>query len=390
MTGVLYPQQFELSRLEASGEPPYLDVDDARQRYDAGQSIRVVPEGNPPAWFLLVSPKRHRFLVTYYADSRTPLREVTWEDDGDGLLCRRIIDLFYPDGDPAGRVPYAQIFSVTQQISADGVVEATLASPIGDDDFREASGVSLDEYRSALPAFGEWEPLLAAGAPPTRDRFGLDAIDAALARLDDGVAGETPGTSEELAHPADGWRVSAGSGDIMKTVDGVLSGVPSHLGVPVIERGAARILPLAAQSDPRAGGRDAQEERRRMAVLAADVGDALEYREGRGIRVDLDRGGDDSVGSYVSALRDAAAERADYWAYGPDHAAVLVWTGEEAAGTLALAVHLVPAGWIIERRAAAAVDGIDLSWSLAQVHEPQGAPAGPDSLGSTRGEGKSS
>lgn len=382
---VRYPNQFELVRLEALGDPPYLEVDAARQRYDSGQSIRVVSEGQPPAWFLIVSPKRHRFTATYYAASGTPIREAMWEQDAGSLLCRRTIDLFYPDGDLGRRVPYTDIVSVTQQVSADGVVGVTLSSPIGDDDFREVTDVPLNDLRLAVPAFGAWESVIEASAPPALERFGQDSLDAAIAHAETCVVGETRLDSDEAGTRSAGWRLPAGSREVLGAVDAIVEATSKSVDIPVLSRGAARVLPLALQASSLTSGRTPSEEHRRMTVLAAEIRDGCEHRAGQGILFDLDTMGEDSVASYASALRDAGAARAEYWAYGSDHGVVLVWTGDETEGSLAL--HIVPVSWISERRAQQAIDGIDVRWSLSDV---VGQHDAPDSLGLGREERQSS
>lgn len=363
---VRYPKQFELSRLEAVGDPPYLEVDEARRRYEAGQSVRVVSEGSPPAWFLIVAPQRHRFTVTYYAPSGTPLREAMWEADAGGLLCRRVIDLFYVDGDPGRRVAYAELISVTRQVSADGLVSATMASPMGKDEFRETTLASVDGFRLPEPSFGEWQPLVEAGDVGDEGRFGIDAIDAAIAFLDQSVASDALSAGGAEAG-ATCWRVPASTGDVLAAMDDVLADRPHPTGVPVLRRGEARIIPLAVQTDPSAGGRDAQEERRRMSALAAEIGAALEYRAGRGVSFDLTYRGVDSVAAYAAALREASGHEADTWDFGLDTGAALVWTGEESLGTLTLALHIVPASWVNERRAGIPVYGIDVRWSITDI-----------------------
>ncbi|MFS2242738.1 hypothetical protein [Microbacterium sp. OR16] len=47
----------------------------------------------------------------------------------------------------------------------------------------------------------------------------------------------------------------------------------------------------------------------------------------------------------------------------------LVWAGSEAEGTRSLALHLVPADWVLDRLAGGPVDAIDVSWSWADVIE---------------------
>lgn len=371
MTDAVYPRRFEIVRLEPLGDPAYLDIDEAQRRYDEGRGLSVVSGEHPVSWYVEVSPKRHRFVVTVYAPSGTPLRTATWEQGADGLLCRRIVDLFYPDGDPGRRVPFVDLVTVTQRISSDGVIGVTLSSPLDDDEVVEVAGAELKRFRVTMPAFGEWAPLLAASAPAAVNRFGLDSIDAAI----EYAHALAPSNARGEADAADsGWRVPAGSRDLMKAIDNVIDAATARSGIPVLLRGAASILPLAVQADSAGSARDPQEERRRMTDLAASIGAALEYREGRAIPVDLDRRADDGVTSYVTALRNAGATSAEWWAYGARHGVTIVWTGDEVDGNLTLALHVVPVGWVSERRTKAATDGIDVRWSRADV-------GAPDSLG---------
>lgn len=372
-----YPSQFEISRLEAGGDPPYLDVDEVRHRYEVGQSIRVLSPEDPPTWFLLVAPKRYRFTLTYYTASGTPVRTVTWEQDGEGLLCRRTIDLFYPDGDPSGTVPSIEVVTVTQQVSADGVVDVTLSSPIDDDEYRQAAGVSVEAFRSSVPLFGEWQPLLDASTPASLVRFGLDSIDAAIAYAEK-CASQGAVREDDSNQASEGWRVSASDRDVMRAIDAIIDDDPVPGGIPVFTRGAVQVVPLAAQTNSRASAQDSHEEQRRMTVLAAEIRDACEQREGRAISVDLDYDGADSLGSYISALKSAGATAAQWWEFRQTHGVALVWSGDTPTGTLSLALHVVPVSWVSARQATAAIGGIDLEWSETDVTGWQAAPQPTD------------
>ena len=359
-----YPTGVDFHTLTPVGDPPYFSADAARELYDTGKPLEVLRGGEPREWLLRVSPRHHRFSVTYYSDRGTPLRDVTWESDGDDLLRRKTIDLFYPDGDPARRLPYVEIISVTHNLSADGVVGVTLATPIGDDEFREVTGVTLASFRTTVPAFGEWDALVAAGAPPTLERFGLDAIDAIDAAL--GLAQQVAPSVDDAAATNRGWSVATSVNAIMDELDAVLAQQPTSEAIIVLERGAARILPLTAGADPTLTGRDPREEHRRAGTLASSVRDACDHREGWAVQVDLDDQSVDSVASYSSALRAAGATRAHYWRF-DDLGVVLVQSGAAEAATLTLALHVVPLGWVLDRRAGAPVAGIDVRWSLSDL-----------------------
>lgn len=384
-TSVRYPAQFEIYRLEALGDPAYLGESDARGRYDSGKSVRVVPEEEPPSWFLLVAPQRYRFTVTYYTPTRTPLRTAIWERDGDDLLCRRTTDLFYPDGDPSGTVPSIDLVSVTRHVSADGVVRVTLSSPIDDDEDREVDAVELASFRMPVPSFGNWDALVSAAAPSPSQRFGLDAIDEAIAAL----ASMVPTAAQHDADSSplrEGWRSAVGERRLLQYVDSIVEGTGVDAEIPMIERGVVSILPLGIQADS-TSERSPAEERRRMADVAAAVRDALENREGPGIAIDLEESTPDSRGSYLAALRAGGATAATWWEYRGAHAAVLVWSGDEQTRTLTLALHVVPVAWVSGRRASGAVDDIDVRWSSVDLARHV-TPAPPDSLETERREGQ--
>ena len=369
---VRYPNRFEIFRLEALGEPPYLDTSAARHLYESGKALDVVPDEDPPAWSLNVSTKRFRFSVAYYTLTKTPLRKVTWEQKDGELLCRRTIDLFYPDGDPRGFVRHIDLFAVTQHLSTDGVVGVGFSSPLGDDRFRDVAGVELEGFRLEMPAFGEWDQLVSAGAPADVDRFGLDAIDTAAAYEEALLAQGRVDQPSEVTRGA-GWRVPALDRGVMDAVDAMLAGEPTRRDIPVLQRGSARLLPLALEADPTSTGRDPHEEEGRMRVVADAIRGACEYREGQAITFDLNQRGTDRVGSYASALRRANATAAQYWIYRDGHGLVLAWTGDAAKGTRALALHVVPAGWVTSRRGKPAIDHIDVAWSAKDVARAMGA-----------------
>lgn len=364
MTGIRYPRRLELSRLEPLGDPAYFDTDEAEQRYRAGQSLTVLPEGQSPTWFLSISPGRARFSLTFHTASGTPVRSAVWEAEGDRLICRRITDLFYPDGDPGRRVPYMQIISVVQEISTDGVVGVTFSCPPDHDDYREASDVPLERFRADVPAFGEWEALNDASAPAPLERFGRDARQAALAYARAGIrSGSSPGGD---GPSRSGWRTSAGDRGIMNAADAIVSGRAASAEIVVLARGDVRILPLAVQADPADSRRDPREEQRRMTALAADVRGACEYRAGRSIAIDLERHGDDRPASYASSLRASGATNAEFWVY-DGHGVVSVWTGAVETGDLLLALHVVPENWVSLHRREESIVGVELDWSISDI-----------------------
>lgn len=368
-----YPRRFELFRLEPLGEPAYYSEEEARARYEQQRGLSVIARADPPGWYIESAPKYAAeapdhawFAVTFYTPDKTPLREVKWRRTGDELFCRRSIDVFYPDGDPKWRVPFADVVTVRQEFSTDGVVVVTRESPIDEDMVREVDGAPVDEYRLAVPAFGQWEALLRASAPADTTRFGWDAIDAADEYARQCAAVGMP----RGVNPSDGgWRVAAAAPGVAAAIQAVLDGDRPRLGIPLIERGAARILPLMLQADPRLSGRDPWEDRHRVGALNDEIEQACEFFFGRQMSppsVDLQYRGDDQMAAYVAALRAAGATRAVWWVAGGD-GVVLVHTGDELRGDLALAVHVVPVGWVSDRNASPGGERVDVRWSRADV-----------------------
>lgn len=136
--------------------------------------------------------------------------------------------------------------------------------------------------------------------------------------------------------------------------------------IPVLVRGAVKILPLAWRGDP-ASGYNPYAEPQQISALASRLQGACLHRAGPWTHLDLDERRDDSIGSYAEALKAAGATRVDCWVYSDTLGLSLVWAGDEQLGTMSLAVHLVPASWVFERGASEAVAGIDVRWSWADV-----------------------
>ncbi|GAB2560431.1 hypothetical protein [Leucobacter ruminantium] len=149
--------------------------------------------------------------------------------------------------------------------------------------------------------------------------------------------------------------------------------------IPVLVRGRgrsrARIVPLAWLGDPAVYNPHADPGQ--IAVFASSLQSAGMYWSGPWRVLDeLESEGLDSVGSYLAALQEAGVHRADIWRYSESEGLVLAWAGDELAGTMSLALHVVPVSWVTamprgasKRRARdwEPVYGIDLRWSWADV-----------------------
>ena len=357
---VRYPRRFEIFRLEALGDAPFFTDEDAREQYEQGRRLAVTDAGSPPTWYLDILPGQQRFTVTFYSSYKTPIREVVWEATAGRLLRRRALDLFYPEGDPKRRVPYSQLLTVDQHGYADGVARIERSSPIDEDVFAEIT-VSEQE-RIDVPEFGAWSALIAASAPSDVSRFDLDAIEAAEEYVRAAIA-----AGEPLAVPGR-WSLSASASTVLGTVTALTAFEPTPSLVPVIERDAAKILPVFVQgASPRQSGLDAREEQRRVDDLASDLAGAFEFAAGRPIAFPLDQRGDGPVAEYAASLRDANARTAQWWTLN-ETGVVVVRSGDEDAGDLALAVHLVPARWVSGRSGTPTGRApTDLRWSRAEI-----------------------
>lgn len=135
--------------------------------------------------------------------------------------------------------------------------------------------------------------------------------------------------------------------------------------VPVLVRGAARIVPLAWW-----GGSDAVPRgirREEFDAFAAQLQAAGEQWAGTWRVLDLTEVRTDSMGSYTAALRASEATRADVWIMSEQTGLALVWAGAAEEGTLSLALHIVPSSWVSESCAMKPVRGIDVAWSWSDV-----------------------
>ncbi|MGL3149277.1 hypothetical protein ACSS7Z_02830 [Microbacterium sp. A82] len=135
---------------------------------------------------------------------------------------------------------------------------------------------------------------------------------------------------------------------------------------PILVRGRAKLLPLAWRGDPR-GGHGSGVASEEIAAFASQMQAAGLYWAGNWRVLDLSDRRNDSIGSYTAALRAAGATHVDCWTYSEKIGLALVWAGAEEEGTMSLALHIVPAGWVSESRVTKAVRGIDVRWSWSEV-----------------------
>lgn len=217
-----YPRQVELSRLEVMGDPPFLDLAEAERDYREARGLHVFSArdsaSGKPCWFLSVRPGGARFVLRFYSDAGSIVREATWESVSTELRCVETVDLFYAEGDPGRIVPWEDVINVTRNFSRGGVLKVTFAPPgrvSGADKPKKRKKQHLlpsfaegpegrngrvhtvrdvPQPRVATPAFGDWERLLEASAPADLARFGDGAAEAA-----EDYADTVPATTEKEA-----------------------------------------------------------------------------------------------------------------------------------------------------------------------------------------------
>lgn len=144
---------------------------------------------------------------------------------------------------------------------------------------------------------------------------------------------------------------------------------------PILVRGLVKILPLAWLGDPRSGYNPAVSSTE-IAAFASRVQSAGMYWAGPWRVLDLDTRSSDSIGSYTAALRSAGATHVDCWTYSESVGLALAWAGDEDAGTMSLALHVVPVSWVSEPRVTKPVPGVDVRWSWADVIALRANPPG--------------
>lgn len=139
--------------------------------------------------------------------------------------------------------------------------------------------------------------------------------------------------------------------------------------VPVLVRGAARVVPLAWSGAAGVGSESAV-SLEEVAAFASQMDGACSYWARHRISLSqLEEAQSDSVASYVEALREAGITRGTFWAFSREIGLALIWAGDEVTGTVTLAFQVIPTSWVSEHRAKKPVRGVDLRWSWADVIE---------------------
>ena len=137
--------------------------------------------------------------------------------------------------------------------------------------------------------------------------------------------------------------------------------------VAALSRGDAWIVPLSwhppltAIDDTTRRSLDA-----RASELGASIRDACSYRSGDALGIDLA-----SDASYAAELARTGAKNAAWWEFG-NFAVVLVFYGKAGpAPKESMALHVVPIGWVSERRSTLRkkLPPLDLEWSWADLVE---------------------
>lgn len=144
-------------------------------------------------------------------------------------------------------------------------------------------------------------------------------------------------------------------------------------GVPLLARGDAWIIPL--MWNPLTEGQPVDGElSRRGSELWSSIRAWAEYAHGVPIIPDLED--PDLWSAYLRELVSTGARRADWWG-SKDAALVLVVYGDPIpAPVRAMALHVVPIGWVSERRAPKRFPPMDLAWSWADAVEVAGGRCG--------------
>ncbi|SJM55295.1 hypothetical protein [Gulosibacter sp. 10] len=308
----------------------------------AGRPLDVLDPADPPSWSLRISPDRRRFDLVFLAGSTTPIREAVWESDGERLRCRRVVDLYYPDGDPRGRVPVEEVVSVAQRVLADGAVEAQVALPGGEVALREVVNASPEHYRVAAPALGDWEPLLRLAAPDPDARFGAAAAETAFSFCAQHVPRVFTGNTHEA-------MISGPRGlSILRALDDAGPAVGdarrwADAGEPVIDRGASAVFPLCVARVDVPGAVARVRELRGELQTAA-----IHFYGGDFFHAETSLDADEGYGRSIARAGVEAIGSMYAWRI-QGRAAVLVHGVDRDSAVESLALHVIPADWVWQR-----------------------------------------
>lgn len=359
-----YPTNFDIFQARVPEGSSYLEPAAAQERYVTGNTLHALAQTDSGSVHLKFSADHCQ--LTTFTPSGVPLREVRWQRDATGLQLRRIVDAYYPEGDPGRRVPYIEVVTVSQAFGADGIAEVTLATPAGDE-FHERPWQPSTGHLAA-PEFGAWKPLVAAGQV-AEPRLGADALNSAFTRAQQPTPSTTTQHSATVATATDRWRVHASAETIVRTAERLASGDEhdsGHTNLFALRRDDSWVLPLVRVTEVAY----TPEELRRASNLLNQLRAALEYRAGRGSFLELEG---ESVNAYAAALRATGVTRAMFWQLTSTHAAVIASeaphspSSQTSAGlnrvsltsatltpatpSISLALHVVPGEWITEQKA---------------------------------------
>lgn len=138
-------------------------------------------------------------------------------------------------------------------------------------------------------------------------------------------------------------------------------------GIPILRRGPVRIVPLfSAPSSPDVDERTRHTLDHRASDLGQQIMSACWYSYGDPLSVDLEA---PARGGYAAELVRTGAREASWWA-DDTSALVLVHYGEPSpAPKTRMALHVVPLGWVSERRPTPTkkIPPLDLTWSWEDV-----------------------
>jgi hypothetical protein len=351
-------------------EGDWIPAEEARQHYLSPPGLTVASAelraDRTPAWQVRINPTGW-FRFAFHGELGTPLREATWEPVEGRLVLRETRDLFYPEGDPGHRVPYAMVTSVRREFFGDGVAKVELSSP-DLDETRTLDGV--DPLSTDLPSFGQWAEITRASSPDAADRFGPDAVSAARSfAFDDLGDGDRP-AGRRMLDGGRGWVSDLAAQQLFEAAAAVAHGRQVSPGAIVLRRGAAVIIPVAHQGTATPEGTAAFE--RRLTSLEGDLRGLLAFRTQDPVQfLAADRGWYESeaTAAYFDLLKAAGVTSAWYSFLRPteEFAVVRVTAGELSRGDLSLALHVVPGHWCSDRRRGQSPTDLDLRWGPADL-----------------------